>query len=140
VPLEQDTLQEPVLVYSPPEPVANTVDSRADLIQKPPGTPAGFPVAEAFSEQRAELDGPFAECLVTDLDAALVQQFLNVSVTQRKAVVQQHGILDDGHGKTVAVRFRVSHGESAYPEPIKATQPTEPIFHIKWAAAPELLR
>ena len=49
----------------------------------------------------------------------------NISVTQRKAVVQPHGVLDDGHWEAVAVRFRVSHSESAYPEPIKATQPDE---------------
>jgi hypothetical protein len=123
MPLEEDIEHETVLIYSPPQPVSNAVHGRTHLIEMPPGTPTGFPVAQVFSEQRAELDGPFAEGLVTDLDAALVKQFLNVSVTQRKAVVQPDRVLDDGHGEAVAVRFRVSHGESAYPEPIKATQP-----------------
>ena len=61
--------------------------------------------------------------LVTDLDAALVQQFLNVSVTQRKAVVKPHGVLDDGRWETVAVRLGVGHGGSADPGPVQATQP-----------------
>jgi hypothetical protein len=52
-----------------------------------------------------------------------VQQFLHVSVTQRKAVVEPNGMLDDEHGETVAVRLGVGHGESAYPDPVKATQP-----------------
>ena len=45
------------------------------------------------------------------LKAALVEQVLNISITQRKAEVQPHGVLDDLHRKTVAVRFWVSHGE-----------------------------
>ncbi len=61
---------------------------------------------------------------MADLNAALVQQFLHVSVTQGKAVVQPDGVLDDGHGETVAVRLGVSHVGSAYPSPIKATQPS----------------
>ena len=61
---------------------------------------------------------------MTHLDAALVEQFLNVSVTQGKAVVQPNGVLDDGHGETVAVRLGVGHGASAYPDLIKATQPS----------------
>jgi hypothetical protein len=60
---------------------------------------------------------------MADHDAALVQQFLHVSVTQRKAVVEPNGMLDDEHGETVAVRLGVGHGESAYPDPVNATQP-----------------
>ena len=40
--------------------------------------------------------------------------------------------LDDGHGKTVAVRPGVCHGGSAYPDPLKATQP-EILLHYGWA-------
>ena len=89
----------------------------------PPGTPAGFPVAQAFSEEGSELDTPLVEGLMADLNAALVQQFLDVSVTEGKVVVEPNGVLDDGHGETVAVWFGVGHGRSAYPDPVKATQP-----------------
>ena len=89
----------------------------------PPGTPTGFPVAQVFSEERSEFNAPFAQRLVADLNAALVQQFLNVSVAQRKAVVEPNGVLNDRHRETVAVRLCIGHGESAYPDPVKATQP-----------------
>ena len=38
-------------------------------------------------------------------------------------MVQLDCVLDDGHRETVAVRFRISHGRSAYTDPMKATQP-----------------
>jgi len=82
-------------------------------------------VTQVFSEKGSELDTPLAKSLVTDLNAALVQQFLNVPVTQWKAVVEPNGVLDDGHGESVAVRLGVSHGGSAYPGSVKATQPSE---------------
>ena len=62
---------------------------------------------------------------MADLNAALVEQFLHVSVTEGKAVVEPDGMLDDGHRETVAVRLGVGHGGSAYPNPVKATQPSE---------------
>ena len=62
---------------------------------------------------------------MANLNAALVQQFLHVSVTQGKEVIEPNGMLDDGHGETVAVGLGVGHGQSAYPDPIKATQPPE---------------
>ena len=57
---------------------------------------------------------------MANLNAALVQQFLHVSVTQGKAVVQPDRVLDDCHRETVAVWFGVGHGQSAYPDPVKA--------------------
>lgn len=60
----------------------------------------------------------------TDFNTALVEQFLNIPVTQWEAVLQPKGVLNDGHRETVAVGFRVGYGGSAYPNPIKATQPT----------------
>ena len=64
---------------------------------------------------------------MANLNAALVQQFLHVSVTQGKAVIEPNGVLDDGHGETVAVGLGVGHGQSAYPDPVKATQPFDTV-------------
>ena len=86
----------------------------------PPGTPTGFPVAQFFCEQWTELDAPFAESFMADLNAALVQQFLDISVAERKMVVQPDRVLDDRHRETVAVRLGIGHVGSAYPSPIKA--------------------
>ena len=67
-------------------------------------------MAQFFCEQWTELDAPFAESFMADLNSALVQQFLHVSVAQWKAVVQLDGVLDDGYRETVAVRLGVGHG------------------------------
>ena len=90
----------------------------------PPGTPTGFPVAQVFSEEGSELDTPLAEGLMTHLNGALVQQFLDVSIAEGEAVVEPNGVLDNDHGETVAVGLGVGHGQSAYPDPIKATHPS----------------
>ena len=125
VALRQDIEHETVLVDRSPQPMSNAVDRRTDLVQIPAGTPAGFPLAQIIREQRAELDAPFAQRLVPDQGAALVEQFLNIPVTQGEAVAQPDGVLNDGHRESVAVRGRVGHGRSAYPRPVKATQPIE---------------
>ena len=39
-------------------------------------------MAQFFGEERSEFYAPFAEGFVTDLDAALVEQFLNVPVAE----------------------------------------------------------
>ena len=40
-------------------------------------------------------------------------------------MIKPDGVLDGDHGETVAVWFGVGHGQSDYPDPIKATQPCE---------------
>ena len=47
--------------------MSDAIHRRADLVQKPAGTPAGFALAQAICEERAEFDTPFAESFVTDL-------------------------------------------------------------------------
>jgi hypothetical protein len=128
MPLEKNVEHETVLVHGPPKPVSDAVHARTHLVEMPPGTPTGFPVAQVFGEERAKLDAPLAERLMAYLNAALMQQFLHVPVTQGKAVVEPNGVLDDGHGEAVAVRFGVGHGGSAYPDPVKATQPVEALY------------
>ena len=123
VPLKENVEHEAVLVDRSPKPVADAVHGRTHLVQMPPGTPPGFPVAQFFCEEGSEFNAPLAEGLVADLNAALVEQFLDIPVTQGKSVVQPDGMLDDGHWKSVAVGLEVGHGGSAYPSPIKATQP-----------------
>jgi hypothetical protein len=62
-------------------------------------------MAQFLGHEWTELDTPFAQRLMADHNAALVEQFLNISVTEGKPVVQPDGMLDDRHGKTVAVRL-----------------------------------
>jgi hypothetical protein len=102
------------VIDSPPQPVFLTTDLGAYLIQVPSGTLPGFPVTELFGEERRELDIPLAEGFVTDDNAALVQQFLNIALAQGKPVVEPKGVLDDAERKSVLVGLTVSHGPSAY--------------------------
>jgi len=85
-------------------------------------------VAQVFGEEGSEFNAPFAEGFMADLNAALVEQFLDIAVTEGEAVVEPNNVLDDGHRKTVAVRFGVGHVGSAYLNPIKATQPKKYLF------------
>ena len=71
--LEQDALHEAVLVHCPPQPVSDAIHRRADLVQKPPGTPPGFPVTQVSCEEGAEFDAPFTKGLVAHLNVALVE-------------------------------------------------------------------
>ena len=73
VSLEENIEHEPVLVHCSPEPVADAIDARTDLVHMPPGTPAGFLVTQVFRKQRPELDTPFAQGLMAHLNAALVE-------------------------------------------------------------------
>ncbi|GHF64551.1 hypothetical protein GCM10017781_45510 [Deinococcus metalli] len=51
---------------------------------------------------------------MADLEAALVQQFLHVSLAEREAVVEPERVADHAEGKTVAVGLPVSHVLAAY--------------------------
>jgi len=99
--------------------VLSAIDARVHLVEMAPGpgTGSGFSVSQSFGEEGSELDAPFAEDLVTDLDVALMEQLLDVPVTERKTVVEPYGVLDDCHWGSVAIGFRVSHSRSAYLDP-----------------------
>ena len=45
MPLEENVEHKTVLVHGPPKPVSNAVHTRTHLVEMPPGTPSGFPVA-----------------------------------------------------------------------------------------------
>jgi len=81
VPLKQAVQQEAVFVDHSPQPVSNAINIGTDLVQKPAGTPVGFPLTQAICEERAELDTPLAYGLMTHLNTVLVEQFLHVTVT-----------------------------------------------------------
>lgn len=51
-------------------------------------------VPQAIGQERAELDTPVAQRLVTDQGAVLVQQFLHVTGVEWKAVIDPKSVLD----------------------------------------------
>ena len=56
VPLKQDVQHIAVLVDHLSEPMSNAINSGADLVHQPAGTPLGFPLAQVIREQRTEFD------------------------------------------------------------------------------------
>lgn len=84
------------------------------LIQMPPGTPSGFPVAQFLSEERSEFDVPLAKGFVTDVDSSFMKKLLNITLAKRKAVVQPQGIPNHAQWETVSIGFPVSHSSGAY--------------------------
>jgi len=53
--LEGNVEHSPVLVYTPPKLMSHAVHARPHLVEMPPGTPSGFPVAQVFSEEGPNL-------------------------------------------------------------------------------------
>lgn len=114
--LQKNIQHSAMLVHGTPQPVLDALDLDADFIQVPMGTPMGFPFLQFLGDGGAELIAPVTNCFVTDLDSALEQQFFNISVAEREAVIQPNGVLDDALGETVAIGLRVSrHDKPAYP-------------------------
>ena len=66
-------------------------------------------MTQLFSDERREFDAPLPEGVVADLNAALLEQFLDISVAEREAVVEPDGVLDDAHREAVAIGHGVSH-------------------------------
>ncbi len=62
----------------------------------------GFPVAQALGEGVAELDAPSADGLAGDDNSSFQQEFLDVPITQREAVVQPNGVPNDLKRESVA--------------------------------------
>jgi len=107
--LQQDIQHRTGFIDGPPQPIFPATDLDAHLIQEPPGTPPGFPVAQFLSKERRELDVPLTKGFMADLNAALVQQFLDIALAEGKQVVKPEGMLNDAERKTVAARLAVSH-------------------------------
>ncbi|MBB5366440.1 hypothetical protein HNQ08_005569 [Deinococcus humi] len=93
--LQEKIQHRAAFVDGSPQPEFLATDLDAHLIQKPPGTPPLFPVAQLFGQERGELDIPLTQGLVTDVNAALLEQFLNITLAQRKAVIQPKSVLND---------------------------------------------
>ena len=112
--LKQDVQHSSIVIHRPPKPMLLSTDLDVDLVQIPSGTPTGFPMAKLPSEEGGELDVPLPQRFVPDLDAALVEQFLNVPLAEWEAVVQPQSVADHAQGKTVAVGLPVSYSSPAY--------------------------
>jgi len=102
------------IIDSSPQPELFALDLDAYLVQKPSGTPSGFPVPQFFGKEQCEFDSSLAKRLMTDLYPTLLKQFLNITLAQREVVIKPEGVLDDAQRKAVAIGLAISHGPSAY--------------------------
>ena len=69
---------------------------------------------------------------MTDLDAALVQQFLDVPIAQGKAMVQPHGVLDDRYREAVAVGRSIGHADQPTQIRLRQHNPLSSLFLLTW--------
>ena len=112
------------VIDGPPEVMSLAVDLHEHLIQMPPPVTSAHALdavpSDLAGEDRAEPVSPEPHRFVADIDAAFVEQVLDVPQRQREADVHHHGQSDDlgaglevpegaafGHG----ARLSASHGQ-----------------------------
>ena len=95
------------MIDGPPELMLLTVDLDEHLVQMPPPS-AGFhtldpSLSDLGRKHRAEPVPPKSHSLMTDIDAAFVQQILDISKGQRETDVHHHRQADN-----LTARFEVA--------------------------------
>ena len=70
-------------------------------------------MAEFFGEKRCKLAISLAKGFVTNLNTALVQEFLDIMLAQGNPIIKPKGVLNDAERKTVSVGLAVNLGRSA---------------------------
>jgi hypothetical protein len=71
---------------------------------------SGTASPQSARDQRAEFQHPAPDRFVRDVETALGEQFLNVSVAQGKAEIKPYRVLNDLDRKAMAPIRKLSHG------------------------------
>ncbi len=129
------------MIDGPPKVMSLTVDLHEHLVQMPP-PPAGFhsgnpPFSDLRRKHRTEPMPPVSHSLMTDIDAAFVQQIFDIAKRQRETDVQHHRQADNltarfeiaewirlGHLQTLQIR-------SARLKPVSSDSADLPHFEAK---------
>ncbi len=82
--LKEDVQHGAVLINRPPQRVFDPADLDAHFIGMPPGTATWCPVTEFLHEERRQFDVSLPQGLVTYLNAALAEQFLDGTLAEGK--------------------------------------------------------
>ena len=106
--LQEDVKHGTLFIDRPPQPVVDPTHDNMHFIQMPPGTPTGFPVTQLLGQEWGKFDVPLVERIVADVDSPLVEQLLNVTLAERKAVVKPQGVPNHAQWKAVSLGFTVS--------------------------------
>jgi len=73
IPPKENVEHAPVLVCRARQPMPDASDGCAHLVEMPPGTPPGFPVAEVFREEGSAPNARLAKGFMIHLNAALME-------------------------------------------------------------------
>ena len=77
---------------------------------------AGAPSAQSVGKGQPELQCPSPDRLVRKVDPPFGQQFLDISVAERKAKVEPDRVLNDLRGKAMAIVTDFSHRSRLPPD------------------------
>ena len=98
-----------LVVDSPPQVHAPAGDPDNHLVEVPSRARARAALPQIAGNQRAEFQHPTPDRLVRDIEAALREHFLNVSVAEGKPQIQPNRMLDQRGRETMAAVGQQSH-------------------------------
>lgn len=102
--LEQHIQYLAMLVDRTPQPVCDSMENHAHLVEVPGPTSPWFEVAQRFGEIRTKLGAPDSHRFMTHFDASLEQKLLHIPVREQKTVVEVNSIGDDDFRETLTFR------------------------------------
>jgi hypothetical protein len=109
------------VISRPPEIPALTADVHHHLIQMPARARRRTAPLQIASNLRAELDRPATDGLITDVDAALRQQFFDVAKVRCEAEIEPNPVADNIGRKPMPLKR----------EPGDKTASNDPLTHRK---------
>lgn len=121
VSLKENVQDYAVSIDRPPQPMSNAAHVHVHFVEMPPGTPSGFPVAEALGKLITELDAPRADGFTSHAYTPFQQEFFNISVAQREPVIEPHGIADHSEGEPVAGKLLTAQHRVTLPKQLAIT-------------------
>lgn len=123
VTLKEDVQHHAVLQGGSPQPVGDASDIHMHVVEMPPGTPTGFPVAQALGEQVTEGDAPGADRFPGHADPTFQQQFFDIPVAQREPVIPPDGVADHVEGAPGATKLLTAQHRVTLPQHRATTRP-----------------
>jgi hypothetical protein len=119
--LEEDVQHGPVFVDGAPQPLFDTAYIDGHFIKVPSGTTSWFPMTQTLGEKVAEVDAPGPDGLACHGHAPFQQEFFDVSVAEREAVVEPDSVPDDREGESVPRELLTTQHRVTLPQQLATT-------------------
>lgn len=132
VTLKEDVQHHAVLQGGSPQPVVDASDIHMHVVEMPPRTPTGFPVAQALGEQVTEGDAPGADRFPGHADPTFQQQFFDIPVAQREPVIPPDGVADHVEGAPGATKLLTAQHRVTLPQQRATTPGGTPWYRSFW--------